>query len=66
MLRLWCFPGQGVVYELDGGGGVVAGAVLAGFPDAVGVAAGALDEAGIGTVAPLVQVLRAGDGGTLP
>ena len=39
------------------------GAVLAGFLDAVVVVAGALDDAGIGALAPLVQVLRAGDVG---
>jgi len=38
-------------------------AVVAGFLDAVGVVAGALDDAGIGALAPLVQVLAAGDVG---
>ena len=51
------------VDEFDGGGGVVAGAVLAGFLDAVVVVAGALDDAGVAALAPLVEVPRAGDGG---
>jgi hypothetical protein len=38
-------------------------AVVAGFLDVVGVAAGALDDAGIGALSPLVQVLAAGDVG---
>ena len=41
----------------------MAGAVLAGFLDAVGVVACALDDAGVGALAPGVEVLRAGDGG---
>jgi hypothetical protein len=41
----------------------VAGAVLAGFLDGVMVVAGALDDAGIAALAPLVQVLRVSDGG---
>jgi hypothetical protein len=39
---------------------VVAGAVLAWFLDGVVVVAGALDDAGIGALAPGVEVLRAG------
>jgi hypothetical protein len=35
--------------------------MVAGFLDVVGVMAGTLDDAGIGAVAPLVQVLAAGD-----
>jgi NAD(P)-dependent dehydrogenase (short-subunit alcohol dehydrogenase family) len=38
--------GQGWVDEFDGRGGVMAGAVLAGFLDAVGVVPGSLDDAG--------------------
>ena len=36
---------------------------VAGFLDVVGVVAGALDDAGIGALAPLVQVLASGDVG---
>jgi hypothetical protein len=54
-------PGQDGVGEFDGGGGVVPGAVLAGFPDRVGVVPGALDRAGVGTLAARVEVSRAGD-----
>jgi hypothetical protein len=39
----------------------VPGAVLAGFPDGVGVVAGSLDGAGVGPLAAGVEVLRAGD-----
>jgi hypothetical protein len=39
----------------------VAGAVLAGFLDRVGVVAGALDGAGVGPLAAGVEVPRAGD-----
>jgi len=38
-------------------------AVVAGFLDVVGVVAGSLDDAGVGALAPLVQVLAAGDVG---
>jgi hypothetical protein len=55
------YPGQDGVDEFDGGGGVVPGAVLAGFPDRVGVVPGALDRAGIGALAARVEVARAGD-----
>jgi hypothetical protein len=41
----------------------VALAVVAGFLDVVGVVAGALDDAGVGALAALVQVLAAGDVG---
>lgn len=41
----------------------MAGAVLAGFLDVVGVVPGAFDDAGIRTFPPLVEVLGAGDGG---
>ena len=44
----------------------MAGAVVAGFLDAVGVVPGALDDAGVAAVAPLVQVLSAGDVGYDP
>ncbi len=54
-------PGQGGIDEFDGGGGVVPGAVLAGFPDGVGVVPGALYRAGISALAARVEVLRAGD-----
>lgn len=37
------------------------GAVLAGFPDRVGVVPGALDRTGIGALAARVEVARAGD-----
>jgi hypothetical protein len=56
MPLLRSFPWSGWIDEFDGGGGVVAGAVLAGFLDAVGVVAGALDDAGIGPLAFLVEV----------
>jgi hypothetical protein len=56
-------PGQDGVDEFDGGGGVVPGAVLAGFPDGVVVVAGSLDCARVGPLAPLVQALRADDVG---
>jgi hypothetical protein len=39
----------------------VSGAVLAGFPDRVGVVPGALDRAGIGALAAGVEVMRASD-----
>jgi hypothetical protein len=42
---------------------MVAGGVLAGFLDRVGVVPGALDDAGAGPLAPGVEVLRAGDVG---
>ena len=48
---------------MDGGGGVVAGAVLAGFLDGVVVVAGALDDAGVAALAPFVELRRAGDVG---
>ena len=51
---------------MDGGGAVVAGAVLAGFLDRVVVVAGALDDAGVAALAPLVQVLRVRDAGRHP
>lgn len=54
-------PGQDWVDEFDGGGGVVPGAVLAGFPDGVGVVPGALDGAGVGALAAGIEMLRAGD-----
>jgi hypothetical protein len=54
-------PGQDWVDEFDGGGSVVLGAVLAGFPDRVGVVPGAFDGARVGALAALVEVLRAGD-----
>jgi hypothetical protein len=38
-------------------------AAVAGFLDVVGVVAGSLDDAGIGALAPLVQVMAAGDVG---
>jgi len=38
-------------------------AVVAGFFDVVGVVAGSLDDAGIGTLAPLIEVMAAGDVG---
>jgi hypothetical protein len=53
-------PGQDGVDEFYGGGGVVPGAVLAGFPDGVVVVAGPLDGAGVGPLAAGVEVLRAG------
>jgi hypothetical protein len=49
------------VDERDCGRGVVAGAVVAGSFDAVGVVPGALDDAGAGALPVLVQVLPAGD-----
>jgi len=54
-------PGQSRVCEFYGGGGFVPGAVLAGFPDGVGVVAGSLDGAGVGPLAAGVEVPRAGD-----
>jgi hypothetical protein len=42
---------------------VVAGAVVAGFLDAVGVVAAAFDDAGVGTLAALAEVAGAGDVG---
>jgi hypothetical protein len=36
-------------------------AVVAGFLDVVGVVAGSLDDAGIGPLPALIQVLAAGD-----
>jgi hypothetical protein len=39
----------------------VALATVAGFLDVVGVVAGPLDDAGVGALAALVQVLAAGD-----
>jgi len=56
-LRFW------EVAEPDRGRGAVALAVVAGSLEVVGVVAGALDDAGIGALAALVQVLRAGDVG---
>jgi hypothetical protein len=56
-------PGEDGVGEFDGGGGVVPGAVLAGFLDAVGVVPGALDDAGVGPLAPFAEVLGGRDGG---
>jgi hypothetical protein len=41
----------------------VAGAVLAGFLDGVVFVAGALDDAGVTPLPPLVQVLRVRDAG---
>jgi hypothetical protein len=38
-------------------------AAVAGFLDVVGVVAGSFDDAGIGALAPLVQVMAAGDVG---
>ena len=38
-------------------------AAVAGFLDVVGVVAGSLDDAGVGALAALVQVLTAGDVG---
>jgi hypothetical protein len=46
---------------LDGGGGVVADTVLAGFLDRVVVVAGALDHAGVAALAARVNVLRVRD-----
>jgi hypothetical protein len=40
---------------------VVALSVVAGFLDVVGVVAGALDDAGVGPLPALIQVLAAGD-----
>jgi hypothetical protein len=37
--------------------------VVAGFLDVIGVVAGSLDDAGVGALAALVQVLGAGDVG---
>ena len=37
-------------------------AVVAGFLDVVGIEPGPLDDAGIGALAPLIQVPAAGDG----
>jgi hypothetical protein len=54
-------PGQGGVDEFDGGGSVVPGAVLAGFPDRVGVVPGALDGARVGALAARAEMARAGD-----
>ena len=54
-------PGQGWVDEFDGGGGVVPSAVLAGFPDGLGVVPGAFDGARVGVPAARVEVPRAGD-----
>ena len=42
---------------------MVAGAVVAGFLDAVGVVPAALDDAGAGPLAALVQVPGVGDAG---
>ena len=63
MLRRRYFPGEDGTHEFDGWRGLVAGAVLAGFLDAVGVVPGAFDDAGVTALAPLIEVLRAGDGG---
>jgi hypothetical protein len=54
-------PGQDGVGEFDGGGGVVLGAVLAGFLDGVVVVAGALDGTRVGALSARVEVPRAGD-----
>jgi hypothetical protein len=59
----YVFPGQDGVGEFDGGRGVVAGAVLAGFPDGIMVVAGTLDDAGVAALAPFVQVPGVGDAG---
>jgi hypothetical protein len=66
MLRYWPFPAQYGVDEFDGGRGVVAGAVLAGFLDAVGVVPGAFDDARVGALAPPAEVLGGGDLGHDP
>ena len=42
---------------------MVAGAVIAGFFDAVGVVAAAFDDAGVAALAAVNQVLAAGDSG---
>jgi hypothetical protein len=55
--------GFGEVDERDGGRPVVAGAVVAGFLDLVGVVPGSLDDARVGALAALVQVAGAGDVG---
>ena len=53
-----------VVDEADRGRSGVAGAVVAGSFDAVGVVAGSLDHPGVGPVPPTgVEVLRPGDPG---
>jgi hypothetical protein len=54
-------PGRGEVREFYGGRGFVPGAVLAWFPDGVGVVAGSLDGAWVGPLAAGVEVPRAGD-----
>jgi hypothetical protein len=54
-------PGQGGVCEFYRCRSFVPGAVLAGFPDRVGVVAGALDGAGVGPFAAGVEVTGAGD-----
>jgi hypothetical protein len=41
----------------------VAGAVVAGFLDAVGVVPGPFDDAGVAPLPPGVEVLRRGDAG---
>jgi hypothetical protein len=65
-----CDAGRGLVEdgigELYRGRAVVAGAVVAGFLDAVGVVPGALDDAGVGAVAAGVEVVLAGDAGYQP
>src|ERR1022692_2367158 len=63
MLRADLFPAQDRAGEFDGGRGVVAGAVLAGFLDGVVLGPGALDDAGVAALPPLVQVLRVCDAG---
>lgn len=54
-------PAEDGAGEFDGGGGVVPGAALAGFPDRVGVVAGSLDGARVGPFPARVEVPRAGD-----
>ena len=54
-------PGQDGIGEFYGGGDLVAGAVLTGFPDGVVVVAGSLDCPGVGPLAARVEVPGAGD-----
>src|SRR5262245_19060372 len=56
-LRFW------EVDECDDGRAVVAGAVVGGFFDAVGVVAAAFDDAGVGLLSSAVEVAWAGDVG---
>ena len=56
-----------MVDHADRGGSAVAGAVVSGSFDAVGVMAGSLDHPGVGPVpAPGIEVLLAGDVGHDP